>query len=178
MVTTTTNSSIQLSDYLLILQSVILTLGLGITVFSIKCSRNDNKNMSTVDLILRQRFNDDLNHAIEIVSDLVKKTEKEDEFPSLLKYFNKDDYPEERKAILTLLNFREFVAVGINTGIINEEIYRRSYNNIMLRDWNYLQNTIYAIRTSKKGQSTNFQDFEMLVDRWKKKPLKKLKKSN
>lgn len=176
MVTTTTNSSIQLSDYLLILQSVILTLGLGITVFSILCSRKDNKKMSTVDLILRQRFNNDLNRAIDIVSDLVKKSENEDEFPSLLEYFNKEDYPKERKAILTLLNFREFVAVGINTGIIDEEIYRRSYNNILLRDWKYLYNTILAIRASDKGQSTNFQDFEVLIDRWKEKPLEELKK--
>ena len=66
--------------------------------------------MATVDLILRQRFNEELNKSIEMVYNLVKG-----DFPSLHQYLDKEKYPEERKAILALLNYREFVAVGINT---------------------------------------------------------------
>lgn len=124
--------------------------------------------MSTIDLILRQRANNDLNQAIDMVYKLVQGQD----FPNLHEYLDKDKHPNERKAILTLLNYREFVAVGINTGIIDEEIYKRSYYNIVLRDWKLMQKTIETIRNSSKGSPTNFQDFEMLVKRWEKKPLK------
>ncbi|WP_372340508.1 DUF4760 domain-containing protein [Neisseria polysaccharea] len=126
--------------------------------------------MATVDLILRQRENKTLNDAAYIIIGLVKGND----FPSLHQYLDKEKYPNERKAILDLPNYREFVAVGINIGIIiDEEIYKRSYYNIILRDWKWMCQTVESIRNSEKGHSTNFQDFEKLVKRWQKKPLKK-----
>ena len=86
---------------------------------------------------------------------------------------DKEKHPNERKAILDLLNYREFVAVGINIGIIDEEIYKRSYYNIILRDWKWMRQTVESIRNSEKGHSTYFQDFENFVKRWQKHPLKK-----
>ncbi|MGN6955099.1 DUF4760 domain-containing protein, partial [Neisseria sp. P0015.S004] len=127
---TTTTNPITLSDWLLIIQAVILFLGLGFTALSVWNNKNDNRRMATVDLILRQRFNEELNKSIEMVYNLVKG-----DFPNLHQYLDKEKYPEERKAILALLNYREFVAVGINTGIIDEEVYKRSFCNIIIRDW-------------------------------------------
>ncbi|WP_308023007.1 DUF4760 domain-containing protein [Neisseria oralis] len=166
---TTTTDPITLSDWLLIIQAVILFLGLGFTALSIWNNKNDNRRMATVDLILRQRFNEELNKSIEMVYDLVKG-----DFPSLHQYLDKEKYPEERKAILALLNYREFVAVGINTGIIDEKVYKRSFCNIITRDWKMLCKTIEAIRNSEKGKPTNFQDFETLAKRWEREPLSKM----
>ena len=170
MGTTITKSGIEFSDWILIIQAVILFIGLGFTAFSIRSNKSDNRKMSTIDLILRQRSNKELNLAIDLVGGLVDQ----DEYPSLHEFLDREKYPEERKAILSVLNYREFVAAGINTGIIDEEIYKRSYYNILMRDWKYLKNTIMAIRTSKKGKDTHFQEFEILVKRWQKKPLKNL----
>ncbi|MRN38955.1 DUF4760 domain-containing protein [Neisseria sp. N95_16] len=166
---TTTTNSITLADWLLIIQAVILFLGLGFTALSIRNNKNDNRRMATVDLILRQRFNEELNKSVETVYNLIQG-----DFPSLHQYLDKKQYPEERKAILTLLNYREFVAVGINTGVIDEKIYKRSFCNIIIRDWKMLCQTIEAIRNSEKGHATNFQDFEKLAKRWKRKTLKKM----
>lgn len=48
---TTTTDPITLSDWLLIIQAVILFLGLGFTALSIWNNKNDNRRMATVDLI-------------------------------------------------------------------------------------------------------------------------------
>lgn len=167
----TTDLNIDLSEWLLIVQAVILCFGLGFTALSIRNTRQDNRRRATVDLILHQRNNQELNNAIECVSNLVQG----DDFPSLHTYLDKQKHPLERKAILAVLNYREFVAVGINTGIIDEEIYKRSYYNIILRDWKLLNKTIESIRNSPKGHKTNFQDFEILVCRWEANPLNKAK---
>lgn len=167
--TTTDTNILSVADWLLILQAVILFSGLGFTALSIRNTRQDNRRRATVDLILHQRNNQELNEAIECVSNLAQG----DDFPSLHHYLDKQKHPVERKAILTVLNYREFVSVGINTGIIDEEIYKRSYYNIVLRDWKLLNKTIESIRNSPKGQKTNFQDFEKPACRWEDNPLRK-----
>ena len=79
--------------------------------------------------------------------------------------------PIRAKDIIEVLNFREFVSVGINTGIIGEKVYKRAYCSVMIRDWKLLKSTIFSIR-EKQNKQTLFQDFEILAKRWEKSPLK------
>ena len=154
-------------DYISIVNAVILFLGLGFTALTIWNNRKDNKRTATLELILHQRSNKDLNRAIDLMAKLARE---QSEFADLSKYLeNKES--KERNAIIMVLNYREFVSVGINTGVIDEKTYKRAYYNLMLRDWQYLENTVNAIRKSPLGQATNFQDFEKLVKRWKENPL-------
>ena len=168
----TTTNSFTLDQAILVAQALILFIGLGLTLWSIRNNRLDNKRQSTVDLILHQRSNRELNDAVDLVAVLVEKHE----FPDLSPYLDKVKFPSERKAILDVLNYREFVAVGINTEIIDEEIYKRAFYNIVVRDWKNLEKTIHSIRCSAKGSTTNFQDFEALIRKWEAKPLKVGKK--
>lgn len=155
-------------DYISIINAVILFLGLGFTALNILYNRKDSKRRATLELILHQRSNKDLNRAIDLMAKLARE---QNEFADLSKYLeNKES--EERNAIIMVLNYREFVSVGINTGVLDEETYKRAYYNLMLRDWQYLENTVNAIRKSPLGKPTNFQDFEKLVKRWKNKPLR------
>lgn len=156
---------------ILIIQAVILFLGLGITALTIWSNRQDNRKQATLQLILHQRSNKELNSAIDLMAKLAREKKKQNEFSDLSSYLENFDSPE-REAILMVLNYREFVAVGINTGVIHEETYKRAYYNLMLRDWQYLANTVNSVRNSPNGKSTNFKDFELLAKRWKKKPLK------
>lgn len=158
-------------EIILIVQAVILFLGLGITALTIWSNRQDNRKQATLQLILHQRANKELNQAIDLMAKLAREQQKQNEFADLSSFLDKFETPE-REAILMVLNYREFVAVGINTGVIHEEIYKRAYYNLMLRDWRYLANTVNAIRNSPTGKPTNFKDFEMLAKRWQKKKLK------
>ena len=163
-------TSLNFSDIMTAIQAVILFLGLGATVFTLFLQNKANKRLATLNLIIHQRSDEKLNNAIDLVFKLA--TESTD-FDDLSKYLiNKDS--EERNAILKVLNYREFVAVGINSGIIDEKAYKQAYYSVTIRDWNILQKTIISIRNNRKSQ-TLFQDFEFLVRKWKKKPLKVLK---
>lgn len=164
-------TSLNTEEIILIIQAVILFLGLGITALTIWSNRQDNRKQATLQLILHQRSNKELNQAIDLMAKLAREQQKQNEFADLSSYLEKFD-TSEREAILMVLNYREFVAVGINTGVIHEETYKRAYYNLMLRDWKYLANTVNAIRNSPTGKPTNFKDFELLAQRWKNKPLK------
>lgn len=154
---------------LTVIQTVILFVGLAATFFTLHRHHKDSKALATINLIIHQRSNDKLNKAIDLMSKLANK---KTDFSDLSEYFkNKDS--EECNALRTVLNFREFVAVGINNDSIDEHIYKDAYYSTVLRDWKYLKNTIYAIRESSTGFSTAFQEFEKLVLRWQKHPLKK-----
>ena len=152
-----------------VVQAVILFLGLGGTAYSLHRQHIENKRISTLNLIIHQRSDDKLNEAIDIVGKLARQKK---DFSDLSENF-KDLESENSRAILRVLNFREFVSVGINQGIIDEKAYKQAYYSVMLRDWKYLRNTIYAIRDCQTGSKTSFQDFEKLITRWEKKPLKK-----
>lgn len=162
--------SLSFSDIMTAIQAVILFLGLGATVFTLFLQNKANKRLATLNLIIHQRSDEELNNAIDLVFKLATESSDFDDLSQYLK--NKDS--SERKAILKVLNYREFVAVGINKGIIDEEAYKQAYYSVTLRDWRILQKTIISIRNNRKTQ-TLFQDFELLVSKWKKKPLKTIK---
>ena len=143
------------------IQEIILALGLGATVFTLVFNHKENKRQSTLDLIIHQRSNDKLNNAVNNNSNSIKD----------LVSFMADLESSESKDIIEVLNFREFVSVGINTGIIDEKVYKRAYCSVMIRDWKLLKSTIFSIR-EKQNKQTLFQDFEILAKRWEKSPLK------
>lgn len=138
------------------IQEIILALGLGATVFTLVFNHKENKRQSTLDLIIHQRSNDKLNNAVNHVVSLAR---------------NLNNNSNSIKDIIEVLNFREFVSVGINTGIIDEKVYKRAYCSVMIRDWKLLKSTIFSIR-EKQNKQTLFQDFEILAKRWEKSPLK------
>lgn len=159
--------SLSFQDWMAVVQAVILFLGLGATFLSLSSSKKQAKNISTLDLIIHQRSNKDFICASKTVSDLIKN---KSDFNDLSSYF-KDSKSNEAQAILTVLNFREFVSVGINEGNIDESMYKKAYYTTVMRDWKNLENTVKALRKNRKAP-TLFQDFECLAKRWETEPLK------
>ena len=155
-------------EWMTALQAVILFLGLGATFWTLRAQKIDSKNLATLNLIIHQRGDEQLNSATKTMNRLL---DEKTEFADLSHYFD-DPYSEECRAILKVLNFREFVAVGINQGIIDEKTYKQAFYTIVVNDWHNLEHTVKALRNCKKGKPTLFQDFELLAKRWEKSPLK------
>ena len=105
-------------DMMAAVQAVILFLGLGATVYTLRFNRKDSMRRSTLDLIIHQRSDEDLNKAMSKVNDLISE---KGVYEDLSSYFQ-NRHSEEAQAILKVLNFREFVAVGINLRVIDEDI--------------------------------------------------------
>lgn len=136
------NVPLTLQDWMMVVQAIILFLGLGATVWTLRNQKIESKNQSTLNLIIHQRSDKELHNATKLVDHLLKE---KSEFSDLALFFDNPDC-DECQAILKILNFREFVSVGINSKIIDEETYKRAFYTIMLRDWKNLENTIKALR--------------------------------
>ena len=78
---------------------------------------------------------------------------------------------EERKAIMTVLNFREFVAAGIREKCFDEAMYKRVQYSVIVRDWENMEGFIRKLRTTR-ARPTLFQEFQLLAESWRGKPLK------
>ncbi len=161
------NNSYPLADIMTVIQAVILFIGLGLTCITIYFQKVQAKRLATLELIIHQRSNLKFNESFDILTNLINN---EDPFCDLSRYL-KDRASKESQAILEVLNFREFVAVGINSGIIDESTYKNAYCSTFVRDWEYLEHTVKALRKST-GKQTFFQDFEILAKKWKNTPLK------
>lgn len=83
--------------------------------------------------------------------------------------------PEEREERLKLqyiLNFYERVAVSIREGIYNENMIKRTSYATVMETWNNAEPLIKAVREYIHSETT-WQEFEWLVSRWRKSPLKR-----
>lgn len=161
---------VDIDDILIVIQTIFIIIGVMLTVLTLFSTKKDHKRRATLDLILSQRADKQLHWATKLMSQLVNK-QKNEEYSDLSDYLKVDG--PERKAISTVLNHREFVSVGINKGIIDEEIYKQAYYTMFVRDWKYLKNTINTIRNKDEKNKTFFQDFEKLAKKWSKKSLDK-----
>ncbi|WP_272654030.1 DUF4760 domain-containing protein [Providencia sp. PROV091] len=94
-------------------------------------------------------------------------------FPCDGKAITEDDLAERRK-FQYILNFYERVAVSIREGIYNEQMIKRTSYSTVIETFEIADSLIKAIRESINSE-TAYQEFEWLVNRWKKSPLKKNK---
>ena len=92
---------------------------------------------------------------------------------SSLKHFVDND-TDDRAAILVVLNNLEFLSSGVNMGTFDEEVFKRmQYSNVM-RSWQMTKDFIETLRATH-GNTTYFQDFELLANRWQKSPLESVR---
>lgn len=75
-----------------------------------------------------------------------------------------------KSSLMLLLNRYEFFAIGINTGILDERLFKRMHYTNIIYFWETVSPVIMCIR-KKVGQDSLFKDFEILVTRWKLNPL-------
>ncbi len=77
--------------------------------------------------------------------------------------------------ILYVLNHFETVCVGIKSGIYDEEMVKSAWCTMMISTYELAAPVVQAMR-KKDNKDTIFQEYELLVTRWKDQPLKRRKK--
>lgn len=133
-------------------------------VYIIRSNGRQARNRATIDLVMHQRSDVELNNARKIVLDLHRKN-----LPSLTPYLN-DKNSEEYKAIQIVLNNYEFIATGIRLNAFDEKIFKRMRYTTTMKDWGGLQGLIIEIRRMA-NTNTTYQEFEWLCNKWKNAPL-------
>ncbi len=143
-------------DVMAVIQTLALILGVGIGLCTLLRQKQDSKALSTFNMILHQRSDAELRRASSAIRD--------QDNVALLKN------QAHRHYVFKILNLRETVAIGINQGVLDENIYKQTFYSLVLKDWEDLKAVVYATRKEQKND-TLFQDFERLVIRWQKHPL-------
>ena len=124
----------------------------------------NQRRVALVSMILQNQASESVKQATQRMRSLYEQNNH-----SLKSFVHKND--EDLKAILTVANHYEFMAVAIHQGAFDEDTYKAlEYSNVM-RNWNVLEDFIKEARATHSNQ-TWFQDFEKLVADWKKSPLK------
>ena len=143
-----------------------ILISASVAVWAIFYNQGIARRRATVDLIMDEKRNQEFLRARKVVRDLHEANAQFAKFALL-----ENVGSPENEAILTVLNAREFVAVGIREGAFDEETVKRLQYSVFIRDWNALQTYIMEFRKSR-GYPTLFQDFEWLAKKWIADPIK------
>ncbi|HII3794787.1 TPA: DUF4760 domain-containing protein [Pasteurella multocida] len=152
-------------DWASSIQTVAVCAAAIFTALSIRSNTSNARQRATIDLIIHQTQDKELQEAISLVNRLSRQN-----LP-LVEHFKIDE--GFKRSILVVLNSREFTSTGIRENIFDENIYKRSQCTNFRRDWERLECVVIYIREYAK-KDTLFQDFEHLGKKWKKDPLKRI----
>lgn len=125
------------------------------------------KRRATVDVVVHQKNDKELNEALSIVLRYHRENK------SLTPFIENFSSPEG-KAIRLVLNNHEFICLGIRRGAFEERMIKFMQHYNYMRTWEACCAVVHEIRRIEK-RDTIFQEFEWLAERWKRKPLKKIK---
>lgn len=148
------------------IQTIAVCAAAIFTALSIRSNTKNARQRATIDLILHQSQNKELQDAITLVNRLARQ-----KLP-LTEHYKVDEV--FRSSILKVLNSREFTSTGIRENIFDEKVYKRSQFSNFTRDWDRLECVVELLRRETKKE-TLFQDFEHLGKKWKNDPLQALK---
>ncbi len=126
----------------------------------------DQKRRATIDLVLHQKQDRELQAALRHVLDLREK--RVTNFAKYLEDRNSEDF----KNIVRVLNNYEFIAAGIQEGAFDQELFKRMQYSVVLKNWDALHGFVTEFRRQNDIQ-TLFQEFQRLAQRWESSPLKK-----
>jgi hypothetical protein len=149
-------------------QNAILAITAVVGIWTLRSNSQQERRRATVDLVLQSFEDAELISSRKRLNHLVKAKL---DIPHLLSEKGSDD----RFVLFSIANRYEFIAAGLRESAFDKEVYKRVYYSSAVRDWDHLAPLIYAYRNSSH-RPTAFQEFERLVEEWKRKPLKANKK--
>lgn len=147
--------------------SFILLLGVIVALYSVKSSRVIARKRQTADAILKMQ------HDSRRVDSLKRIRELHENDECNIRSYGKIDRRDstELADILYVLNYYEFVAVGICEGIFDDKMWKRANYSTVDKLWERVFGLVAELRMTR-NQETMYQELEELVTRWRRNPLK------
>lgn len=148
------------------MRNFAVVVGVGVAIASVLTARSIAKKKQSADMLFNSRGDERLQSA----------------YRSLSEYHNGDKNirllangdarnSDECKDIRYLLNHLESLSVGIQAGIYDETMLKKSWCGIVLDTYKHATPYIAATREAEH-RSTIYQELEWLATRWKKNPLR------
>lgn len=147
-------------------RSLVVTLGVIVAVVSIHTQRSIARKKQTADLLFASRSDRKLQSGYQFIGEYSTACTK-----NIIALAEVDAQSDHAEDVRYVLNHFETVSVGIDAGIYDEPMLKRSWCMIVLQTYERTQPLIAAIRR-RQQRETILQEFEALAVRWKKSPLK------
>lgn len=146
---------------------ILTAIGVFVAAYGVMRNTENAKKRATIDMIMAERNNTELQQAIKRVNELSKIQN------CILATYTSDseDTKQDKSYILTVLNQREFVCAGLLGGALHEKMYKDFQYSMLLRDWDNLSGFVSELRRMRNAP-TAFQEFETIARKWKRHPLK------
>lgn len=180
------------SDWFLCIQTLIFTISAFIAYRTISSSRAVSRERATLDTILADNKD---THLIEAKTSVYAFVENANKYLEKVKLNLNSEHQdvklrqtlsqicevdevdlnqiehELKQKMMVVLNRHEFYAIGINSKLLDENLFKRMHCSNFLKLWDKTQSAVTQLRT-KTGKDTLFKDFEQLANRWKANPLR------
>lgn len=143
-----------------------------IALTAIYSNRQISRKKNSLDTILTIKADENLRDCLAIIRKIHNNPNEQIE-----KYaYGGNSTTNEAKSIRYVINFYEYLAVGIENKVFDEPLLKESIYTTLTTVYTRCESFISTIR--KDGHETAMCNFENLAKKWKKKPLRKLKKIN
>lgn len=171
------------SDVFIFIQTIVFAISAVIAFLTINSSRETSRERATLDIIIDDYRDTHLFEAKTNIFDFIENPEEyKKSHAGVLKsslveicqaHDSKlhDGEKDLKRKLMLVLNRNEFYASAINTGLLDETLFKRVHCSNILKIWDKLYPTVNQIRQVAK-KDTIFKDLELLALRWKANPLK------
>lgn len=171
------------SDLFLFLQTVVIAISAVIAFLTINASKKTSRERATLDIIIDDYRDTNLFEAKTNIFDFIENTKEykiknvdvsKDALVEICRAHDSelsDGDKVLKKDLMLVLNRNEFYASAINTGLLDEDLFKRVHCSNIIKIWDKLYPTVNQIRQVAK-KDTIFKDLEILALRWKANPLK------
>lgn len=147
-----------------VFKNLSFLFGVMVAVISVLTVRATAKKKQSADLLFNSRGDQELVDGLRALAKL-----HEDENVNMRSFAKKNQVgTAEAKAIRYVLNHYEYVSVGVQAGIYDEDMLRHASYNTILGLYKHAKPFIEAIR-EESGRSTLYQEFQWLAKRWESK---------
>ena len=147
------------------------TIASIIAISAIISNRQLAKKKNSLDTILVIKGDDKLKNAIGAIYKVHKDpTQSIETFA-----YDENAAKEEAQHIRYVLNFFEYLSVGVDEGVYAERILKNSMYSTVVNIYERCRPFVNIIRS--QGQKTAYCNFEKLAVKWENNPIKKPKKS-
>lgn len=148
-------------------RNVSFLVGVLVAVISVLSVRATARKKQSADVIFAIRNDSLLREGIRVI-----REEATHHNSNIRKYAKTPDSQSDNAAsIRYVLNHFEYVSVGIQNGIYDEDMFKKASFSTIMEIRRHTETYITDVRTAQ-NRDTIYQEFCWLCERWKKKPLR------
>lgn len=147
-------------------RGLMIFAGVLVAVVSVWTARNTARKKQVADMLFASRGDERLQLGCRAVRALHDAPGK-----NLRTLLDDPEHKDEIDLVKYVLNHFETVGVGIRNGIYDENMVKDAWCTMMINTFEYARPLVDSMRT-KHAKDTIFQEYELLVVRWKANPVK------